>query len=454
MNLFAIAWKSVRQRSLASMLTALSVALGVMLMVIVIVIAGAVDSAFNQRSVAYDLIVGAQGSDLQLVLSSVYRIQPPIANLPYMYLEQLQEDPRIEVAIPLAFGDFTKPEHGSFPIVGTTNEYFLNDYTPGKQFEAVNEPGARQLEQLYDAVIGSEVARFNDWHVGDQFSIVHGSADSEEVHDEMFTVVSVLRQTGTPNDRSVFLNLEAVYTLEGHQKPVDEVQRRLEEFYGNDPERLGIALTELSELRAKRAKGVELGDTEMGYRLEDTPNAMKEVTAVFVKTKQAIHALNLHFELKGGSKAMAINPVRPIQRLMTNLVGNIQRALIVLTAMIIVVSGISIFVSIYNSMSDRKREIAIMRALGARRSSVFSIILAEATVLCMGGGLIGWLMGHGLSIASAPYVSARTGLLLNPWTVNPWEFVLFPVLLILGILVGFLPASTAYRTNVADALQG
>jgi putative ABC transport system permease protein len=151
---------------------------------------------------------------------------------------------------------------------------------------------------------------------------------------------------------------------------------------------------------------------------------------------------------------MAINPVRPIQRLMTNLVGNIQRALIVLTAMIIVVSGISIFVSIYNSMSDRKREIAIMRALGARRSSVFSIILAEATVLCMGGGLIGWLMGHGLSIASAPYVSARTGLLLNPWTVNPWEFVLFPVLLILGILVGFLPASTAYRTNVADALQG
>ena len=210
MNLFSIAWKSVKQRSVASMLTALSVALGVMLMVVVLVIEGAVDGALNQRSIAYDLIIGAKGSDLQLVLSSVYRVQPPIANLPYMYLDQLQNDRRVETAIPLAFGDFTKPQHGGFPIVGTTNEYFLNEYTPGKMFEVADQEGTRQLSELYDAVIGSQVAHRNGWSVGDQFSIVHGSADSEETHDELFTIVSVLRQTGTPNDRSVFLNLEAV----------------------------------------------------------------------------------------------------------------------------------------------------------------------------------------------------------------------------------------------------
>lgn len=457
MNLLTIAWKSVQQRQVASILTAISVGLGVMLMVVVLVISGAVNGAFSQRTIAYDLIVGAKGSDLQLVMSSVYRIQPPIANLPLMYLEQLRNDRRIETAIPLAFGDFTKPEDGAFPIVGTTNEYFLNEYTPGKMFQVVDQPGTRQLDGLYDAVIGSQVAYNNNWKVGDTFSIVHGSADSDEIHEEVFTVVAVLRQTGTPNDRSVFLNLEAVYTLDGHQKPVDEVEERLRDFYGNDPDRLVIALNQLAELRQKRARGQQLGDMEMGYGL-DTPEAMKEITAVYVKMKSgrdnAFGAISFQADLKNTSKAMAVNPIQPIRRLMQNVVGNIQKALVVLTAMIIAVSGISIFVSIYNSMSDRRREIGIMRALGARRSSVFSIVLAESAVLCVGGGLLGWLVGHGLAVLGAPYISARTGLLLNGWAINPWEFVLFPVLLALGALVGFLPAMTAYRTNVADALQG
>lgn len=453
MNLLTIAWKSVKQRKVASLLTALSVALGVMLMVTVIVINGAIESAFNQRSIAYDLIVGAKGSDLQLVLSSVYRIQPPIANLPFMYLEQLREDSRVQLAIPLAFGDFTKPEHGSFPIVGTTNEYFLNEYTPGEKFQAVDQEGTRQLSEHYDAVIGSQVAYHNNWKVGDQFSIVHGSADSEDVHDEKFTIVTVLKQTGTPNDRSVFLNLEAVYTLDGHQKPVDEVERRLRDFYGDSPERLKLALSQLEALRQKRAKGQEIGDPKMGYGL-DTPPAMKEITAVYLKMRSAFNAISFQSELKNGSKAMAVNPILPIQRLMKSFVGNIRNILVFLTGMIIVVSGISIFVSIYNSMSDRRREIGIMRALGAQRRSVFSIILAESAVLCVGGGIVGWLLGHSLAIVGASYVSAQTGVLLNPWAFDPLEFVLFPVLLILGALVGFLPAMTAYRTNVADALQG
>lgn len=452
MNLFQIAWKSVRQRKLASLLTALSVSLGVMLMVVVLVISGAVDSAFNQRSVAYDLIVGAKGSSLQLVMSSVYRIQPPIANLPLMYFKQLQDDNRITKAVPLAFGDYTKPEHGSFPIVGTTNDYFLNDYTADRKFEVEDQPGSHQLDGLYNAIIGSQVALRNGWKVGDAFNIVHGGVDSEDVHAEDFKIVAVLKQTGTPNDRSVFLNLEAVYTLDGHQKPIGEVETRLKDFYGNDPERLSVALGQLDELRKKRARGQEIGDPTMGYGL-DTPDAMKEVTAVFVCMKSAFNAISFSSQLKNGSKAMAVNPIKPIQNLMETVVGGIQKALVVLTGMIIVVSGISIFVSIYNSMSDRRREIGIMRALGARRNNVFSIVLAESGLLCVGGGIIGWLSGHLLAVAFAPEVSARTGLLLNGWVVHPYEYWLFPILLILGALVGFVPAMTAYRTNVADALS-
>jgi putative ABC transport system permease protein len=453
MNLLSIAWKSVQQRRLASLLTALNVALGVTMMVLLLVISGAINGVFNQKSIAYHLIVGARGSDLQLVLSSVFRVEPPIANLPYMYLEDLRKNSQVDVAIPLGFGDFTKPQHGSFPIVGTTEAYFANEYTPGHKFQFVQQPETRRLTEVHDAVIGSYVASTNGWKAGDQFSIVHGGADSETVHDENFTIVAVLRQTGTPNDRSVFLNLEAVYTLDGHQKPVDEVEARLRDFYGDNLDRLQTALAQLDDVRARRAKGQEIGDPKMGYGL-DTPDAMKEITAIYVRMKSDLSAFSLHSKLKRGSKAMAVNPIQPIKKLMDNILGNIEKILVVLTAMIIAVSGISIFVSIYNSMSDRKRDIGIMRALGARRSSVFAIVLAESTVLCLGGGMLGWLFGHGIAITFAPYISARTGLLLNGWAINSSEFVLFPVLLILGALVGFLPALTAYRTNVADALQG
>ena len=454
MNLLTIAWKSVRQRSLASGLTALSIALGVMLMVLVLVISGAIQLAFSQRSVGYDLIVGPKGSDLQLVLSSVYRVQPPIENLPYLYYSSLKKDRRITTAVPLAFGDVT--ERGSFPIVGTTTEYFENDYAPGFSFRIRGE----RIKGLFDSIIGSEVARQNKWDIGSRFTIKHGGADSEDIHDEQFTVVAVIAPTGTANDRSVFLNLEGFYAIDGHEKPVDEIEKRLRDFYAAEPEILATALQQLDQVRDKTARAAAAGqsgrqiDKATGIPVYDSPDAMKEVTAVFVKTRSAFDAISLHGDLKKGFQAMAVNPVLPIQRLMQNVLGNIQRALVVLTGMIIVVSGVSIFVSIYNSMSDRRREIGIMRALGAQRRSVFSIVLAESAVLCIGGGLIGWLLGHAIAVFASPIISSRTGLLLNPWAVNPWEIVLFPVLLILAILVGFLPAMTAYRTDVADALHG
>ena len=340
MNLLSIAWKSVQQRRLASLLTALNVALGVTMMVLLLVISGAINGVFNQKSIAYHLIVGARGSDLQLVLSSVFRVEPPIANLPYMYLEDLRKSSQVDVAIPLGFGDFTKPQHGSFPIVGTTEAYFANEYTPGHKFQVVQQPETRRLTEVHDAVIGSYVASTNGWKAGDQFSIVHGGADSETVHDENFTIVAVLRQTGTPNDRSVFLNLEAVYTLDGHQKPVDEVEARLRDFYGDNLDRLQTALAQLDDVRARRAKGQEIGDPKMGYGL-DTPDAMKEITAIYVRMKSDLSAFSLHSKLKRGSKAMAVNPIQPIKKLMDNILGNIEKILVVLTAMIIAVSGIS-----------------------------------------------------------------------------------------------------------------
>ena len=137
---------------------------------------------------------------------------------------------------------------------------------------------------------------------------------------------------------------------------------------------------------------------------------------------------------------------------MNNIVGNIQKVMFLMTCLIIVVSGVGIFVSIYNSMSDRRKEIAIMRALGARRQTVFSIILSESVLLCLTGGVLGILLGHGLIYLSAPFIEQAAGILVDPLTVEPLEFILFPVLMFLATLIGFIPGMTAYRTDVADAL--
>ncbi|MCA9035165.1 MAG: ABC transporter permease [Planctomycetaceae bacterium] len=450
MNMFSIAWKSVRQRRVATSLTALSIALGVMLMVIVLIISGAIQSAFNQRSTGYDLIVGPKGSDLQLVLSSVYRIQPPIENLPYMYLEQLRNDRRVESAVPLAFGDVT--EEGSYPIVGTTSEYFENQYAPGKSFRI----RGKRMNGLFDSIIGAEVARMNSWDIGSQFTIKHGGAESDHVHDEKFTVVAVIAPTGTADDKSVFLNLEGFYAIAGHSKPVGEVRKRLQDFYAAEPEMLKKSMAQLDSFQAHLDADAEGGHDHDHHHHHETPDAMKEVTSILVRTQSgnsAFPAMSLISDLKTGYQAMAVNPVIPIQRLMKDVLGNIQKALILLTAVIVVVSGVSICVSIYNSMSDRRKEIGVMRALGASRTTLSCIIIAESTLLCVGGGLIGWLLGHGIAALASPAVSQRTGLLLNRWAINPWEIVLFPALLLLAILVGFLPAISAYKTDVAEALS-
>lgn len=451
MNLFTIAWKSIKQRLLASSLTALSVALGIMLMVAVLVFHGIFERAFSQNSIGYDLIVGPKGSDLQLVLSTVYRISPPIENVPYLYYEELKRHPYVETAIPIALGDNT--DEGNFPIVGTTKEYFTTPYAPDvrgvpeKRFlirwaesHDGDGPDDRQFKNDLDAIIGSEVAERNGWNLGSQFKLIHaGQADHQ--HDELFTVVGVMQKTGTPNDKTAFVPLDGFLSIADHGKPEDEMRERLREFYGDEFVKRGW-------------------DTDDGWRdLKRQKYALREVTSILIRARRQEGGSNvtqaafmLSNEINQGYKALAVNPIFPMRRLMESIIGPVRRAVVILIGLIIVVSGVSIFVSIYNSMADRRKEIAIMRALGARRQTVFAIILAESILLCFGGGVLGMLLGHGLVFAAAPMAESQTGLLIDPLAFEKMELILLPALIAMASLIGIVPGMTAYRTDVADAL--
>ncbi|HET6425572.1 MAG TPA: FtsX-like permease family protein [Planctomycetaceae bacterium] len=445
MNLATIAWKSARQRSLSSILTSLSVALGVMLMVTVLVIFSVLDSTFSGRAVGYDLIMGPKGSPLQLVLSTVYHVNPPIENLPYRFFKEIQKDPRVEEAIPIAIGDTT--EVGGFPIVGTIPRYFELDYAPKREFRV----RGKSLAKPFDALIGARVAQVNGWDIGSTFKLVHGGNEAH-VHDELFTVVGVLAPTGTPNDKSVFVHLDGFYQIQGHDKPFDEAIKRERDFFGEPP----LSTEELAKevARLNKKYGHEHHDHGGHDHFHDVPELQKDVTSILLLMKTPMAAALFAGEWKKSFRpAMAVNPIPVMSQLMTDVLGGVRLMLIVLTTLILVVSGIGIFVSIYNSMSARKREIGILRALGARRQTVFSIVLAESILLCVGGGLLGLLLGHGLVFLAAPIVEARSGIIMNPWAFEPMELALLPGLLLLASLAGFLPGLLAYRTDVADALQ-
>jgi len=455
MNLVTIAYKSIRQRSLASSLTALSVALGVMLMVSVLVIYGIIDRVFGQQSIGYNLIVGPKGSDVQLVLNTVYRVWRPIENLPYLYYKELAEGeefaPYIEEAIPICLGDVT--QKGDFPIVGTNKRFFQVEYAPGKEFR-LNEAG-HEFQKSFDAIIGSEVARVNDWKEGSTFTMLHGGAEGH-VHDEKFTVVGRLERTGTPNDKTVFVHLNGFYAIAGHETPPAQALKRLKTIF---PHREDIQKLTVDDIVAKDDHHHEQGDEEGGHHPHGPiSDYMKEVTSILIVSTRdedgfgGLSASHLQTVINQGIQAQAVNPIPTMRSLMDMFVGNVKLILLFMTGMIIIVSGVGIFVSIYNSMADRRREIAIMRALGANRQTVFSIILTESILLCFCGGVFGILLGHGLVFAAAPIVEAETGLLIDPFAFEPVELVILPVLLVLASLVGFIPGMTAYRTDVAETL--
>jgi len=320
-------------------------------------------------------------------------------------------------AIPVSLGDYL----GQFRVIGTTPEFFemVYDLEHGRTYEFAeggNFTGAGKYG-VFESIIGAKVAREHGYTVGSLIQPSHGSPEGE-AHDD-FEIVGILKSSGTPQDRGVFVNIE--------------------------------------------------GFNQIPQHIRD--DGSKEVTSLLVDTKDPLQSRDLVFTLSEGPVGQAVKPVQIIFRLFSKFVGPIRNLLLVITLLICVVSGIGILVSIYNSMSDRKKEIAVMRALGAGRSTVMSVVLLESVMISMIGGVIGWLAGHGLIGLASGKIESETGVVVSALDLAPpmkelsyllgeqltpnisVEIWLIPLLIVLAIAVGFLPAWTAYRTDVAEALQ-
>lgn len=493
MSVWRIAWRSIQQRGLASSLTAFSMALGVMLVVAVLSIHGVIQSSFrNNANLGYNVIVGAKGGKLQLTLNSVYYLSQPIENIAYdFYLEFLDQAarevelanalrphgppreggfaPSVEVAIPLCLGDY----FGRFRVVGTTPDMFEKLHFGPDGDRSYEFAQGRNMQRhsrengFFEAVLGSTVAAEMGVKLGDRISTTHGDPEGEG-HGRKFVVVGILAPSGTPNDRAAFVNMEGFYLMKGHAKPLKPDDDAAAPATGLD------AMAADASLLQDALVGMDehTATFEDQLALPALPVEQREVTAILVRTSSVLVVPQLQNVINEGNQAQAVLPILEIYTLFEVFVKPVQLVLLVLTAMICVVSGVSILVSIYNSMAGRRHEIAVMRALGASRSTVLTIVLVESIILAVGGGAVGWLLGHTLNWLANPIIERRTGVSIGffdfapsvnlyellggtgnvQWMAVSSEILLIPSLLILAVIVGFLPALAAYRTDVAASL--
>jgi len=357
--------------------------------------------------------------------------------MPYSVYRKLYEDDyeckAVKLAVPVCLGDNYQDKR----VVGTTPAMFDELRYRGNLKYEFAEGHNFTASEFFTAVAGASAAKQTGLKLGDQFRPTHEAGGKSDDKHGAFTVVGILKPTGTPNDNALFVNIEGFYRVGGH------AGRAGAALLENKPEAKSDA--------PSAAKAEEHHDEhdEHAVILE----SQKQVSAVLICTKHPeLETRVLEDEINKGKDAQAAIPSEVITDLFDKIIGDIEVVLLVFAVMIVLVAGIGIMVSIYNSMNDRRHEIAIMRALGARRSTVMTVILLESILLSLGGGLLGLGMGHALLAVAGPWIADKVHLPVSMLDFRAVELILIPGLILLASIVGYLPAVSTYRTDVGKSL--
>ena len=397
MSLLHIVFKSLRQHALSTTITSLSIALAVGLLMAVWAVKDQARATFTQIDGGFDAVLGARSSKLQLVLNAVFHLEASPANVSKADFEQIQKHPSVELAVPIAMGD----NYRGFRIVGTSLEMFTRaEYLPGKKLQ-VRAPGRLFDPTRREAVVGSFAARKLGLKYGSHFHPYHGLNFAEEhEHDDEYVVVGILEPSNTPADRVIWVPLEGVQNMSGH-----------------------------------------------------SAETSTDISAALVKLRSVMAgpALEQSYNRKGNALTFAW----PIGATMAELFAKISwfdKVLALVAALVALVACGSVMASIYNSMNERRRQLALMRALGARRTTVAWSVLLESIAIAAIGCVIGFAFYFGIMQLAGAVIQAQTGVVLEPLAWNPillWA----PVgMLLLSALAGIVPALKAYQTDVAASL--
>lgn len=401
MNIASVSFSYLRARPLATLLNVLLLALGVATIVLLLLATDQFEERMQRDARGIDLVVGAKGSPLQIILSAIYHLDVPTGNIAYKQAQEIARHRAVKKVIPLALGD----SYQGFRIVGSTQDYAAH--------YAAKVSTGRLWDKPLEAVLGAEVAARTGHGLGTTFSGAHGLGErAGDAHDgHPYVVVGILARTGTVLDRLVLTSYQSVWAVHAEHHDIKDV-----------------------------------ADIEKQMRDEE-----KEFTALLIQYASPLAAVILPRYINNNSDMQAAVPAYETARLFT-IVGVGVDVLRGFALVLMFSAGLSVFIALYNALSDRRYDLAIMRTLGAAPARLLLLLLCEGLLLAAMGAALGLVLGHGLAEVLGRALQAAQQVEITGWAWVSAELWVVGLALGVGVLAALLPAWRAYRTDIAGTL--
>lgn len=410
-----LAFLSLRNRWITCALTVIAIAVSVMLVLGVEEVRTGARASFADTISGTDLIVGARTGDVNLLLYTVFHIGNPTNNMTWKTFQDIAKRPEVAWIVPISLGD----SHKGFRVAGTSAEFFQRyQYRSNRKLSLA---GGKPLSDLFDTVVGADVAAQLNYRVGDKVIVAHGlGATSFAMHDDKpFTVSGVLAKTGTPVDRTVFISMEAIVAIHIDWQSGAKIPGRT--------------------VNADQVRATDLQP--------------KEMTAALVGLKSKLGAFSLQRWINDyKEEAMsAILPGIALQELW-GLIGTAETALSVVSVMTVITALLGMTTMVLATLNERRREMAILRSVGARPATILGLLATEALMLTSAGVVAGCLALYSALWLLRPFIDRQFGLYLAIDPPTEWEWSVLGFIIVAGLAAGSLPAIRAYRLSLADGM--
>ncbi|EGR2692580.1 ABC transporter permease [Vibrio parahaemolyticus] len=409
-----LAWKSLMNRKATAVLTIMTVAISVILLLGVERIRTQAKDSFANTISGTDLIVGGRSGQVNLLLYSVFRIGNATNNIDWKSYQEFSQHRAVDWAIPISLGD----SHKGFRVMGTNHSYFEH-YKYGSKQPLTFSKG-KEFNGLFETVLGSDVAKQLGYQIGSEIIIAHGISDvGFSRHDKLpFKVVGILAPTGTPVDKTVHVSLEAIEAI-----------------------------------HVGWESGARLGPTPDAKVLQERDFQPKQITAMLVGLKSRIQTFALQRQINNYPKEplSAIMPGVALHELW-GMMSVAEQALMAVSGFVVIAGLLGMLSSLLTSLQERRREMAILRAMGARPRHVFSLLISEASLLTAAGIVTGVLGLYAILALLQHLIQQHYGINLTLSTLSAYEWMLLSFVQCAGIVIGFIPAFRAYRQSLSDGM--
>ena len=413
--MFTLAIKSIRNRRFTTILTIISIALSVTLLLGVERIRKEARAGFTNTISGTDLIVGARSGPVQLLLYSVFRIGNATNNISWQSYQEIARNPNIQWTIPISLGD----SHKGYRVLGTNVDYFKHFRYSGKR--RLEMAKGRIFEGIYDAVLGAEVAEKLGYGLNDEIILAHGAGKVSFIQhaDKPFKVVGILKRTGTPVDQTIHVRLE------------------------------GIEAIHIDWKEGAPIPGQSIS-AENALKMDLSPRL---ITAFFVglKSRIAAFAVQRYINEYREEPLLAILPGVALAELW-DLIGVAEKALLVVSGFVVIVGLSGMLVALMTSLNERRREMAILRSVGARPLDVFALIVGESAMLTLAGIVAGVAMLYLLLFVGQPLILSEFGLFIAIGGLTLHELLLIAVVSLAGVFIGVIPGYQIYCYSLADGM--